>query len=354
MRCLTLAAALRQAGAACTFFCRSQSGDLREMIASQGHEIRMLTPLPGAVTDAADEKVAGIDGPPHAGWLRTSSLRDAQDTLDAMAGQCWDWLVVDHYGLDAEWENAMRVQVKKILCIDDLADRNHDCDLLLDQNLYDAMDSRYIGKVPAHCSLLLGPHYALLREEFRRARAQVTPRTGPVKRVLVFFGGVDAGNYTTMAIEALAKLDIEGLHVDVVIGTQHPCHKNIESLCLIHRFVLHVQTNRMAELMAGADLGVGAAGSAIWERCCMGLPSVVIAVAKNQVRAATALASSGVAEYVGVAQEISSEKLIEVIQRTIESASIERVSKLGIELVDAAGVFHIVNAMKSISGDWNC
>ena len=113
---------------------------------------------------------------------------------------------MDHYALDARWESVLRQTAKKTLVIDDIADRQHDCDVLLDQNFYADMQTRYTGKVPEHCQLLLGPRYALLREEFRQLREQITPRTGPVKRVLVFFGGVDADNYTARAIKALANI----------------------------------------------------------------------------------------------------------------------------------------------------
>lgn len=181
-----------------------------------------------------------------------------------MSDRSWDWLVVDHYALDARWESALRASTKQIMVIDDIADRQHDCDVLLDQNFYADMQKRYTGKVSAHCQLLLGPRYALLRDEFRKLREQVKPRNGTVKKILVFFGGVDADNYTGRAIEALAEIGIEGLYVDVVIGAQHSCREQIKSVCAQHGFICHVQTDKMAELMAAADLAIGAGGSATY------------------------------------------------------------------------------------------
>lgn len=176
----------------------------------------------------------------------------------------------------------MRVSARQIMVIDDIADRQHDCDVLLDQNYYVDMDTRYTGKVATSCQLLLGPRYALLRDEFRKLREQVKPRTGEVKRILVFFGGVDAGNYTGLAIQALTELGGKGINVDVVIGAQHPHRAQVETACVENGFICHVQTDRMAELMAAADLAIGAGGSSTWERCCLGLPALSICVANNQ------------------------------------------------------------------------
>lgn len=275
MRCLTLADALRQRSAQIRFISRHLPGHLRDMLAAKGHE---FVPLQDSSCEATP------DGLAHAHWLGTSQLADAQESIQALSDQAWDWLIVDHYALDARWESLHRHTAKGILVIDDLADRQHDCDVLLDQNFYADMDTRYPGKLPEHCRLLLGPRYALLRDEFRQLHEQVKPRTGPVKRVLVFFGGVDADNYTGRAIEALVNLGIEGLHADVVIGAQHSHREQIELACTEHQFNFHVQTRCMAELMATADLAIGAGGSATWERCCLGLPTLAICTAGNQVR----------------------------------------------------------------------
>ena len=160
--------------------------------------------------------------------------------------------------------------------------------MLLDQNYYADMQTRYVSKVPSHCQLLLGPRYALLREEFRTLREQINVRTGDVKKILVFFGGVDADNYTNLAIQALAELNVTQ-SVDIVIGAQHPNREQIKQACIAHGFICHIQTTRMAELMAEADLAIGAGGSASWERCCLGLPALLLAIADNQIEIAKAL-----------------------------------------------------------------
>jgi UDP-2,4-diacetamido-2,4,6-trideoxy-beta-L-altropyranose hydrolase len=250
---------------------------------------------------------------------------------------------VDHYALDTRWESELRRTVRRILVIDDLADRMHNCDVLLDQNLYEEMDTRYTGKVPAHCQLLLGPRYALLREEFSRLRQQVKPRTGTDRRVLVFFGGVDAENYTSPAIEALVNISIPNLHVDVVIGTQHPDRHQVESECTARGFAFHVQTSQMAELMVAANLAIGAGGSTSWERCCLGLPSLVFAVADNQEQTSRALADFGAA-YLG-RNEIFAAEIERVVKYLFVPTRLHEMSVKAAELVDGQGAIRLSDVL---------
>lgn len=178
----------------------------------------------------------------------------------------------------------MRSCVKKIFVIDDLADRVHDCDWLLDQNYYRDAESRYVNKVPAHCCCLIGPRYALLRKEFMAARNQAALRAGPVNRVLLFFGGVDKDNLTGRALHVLAAMRSRSFRVDVVIGNMHPFIDEIRECCCRQGFDCHIQTDRMAVLMAQADMAIGAGGTAVLERWCLGLPTIAFATAENQMR----------------------------------------------------------------------
>lgn len=337
MRCLTLADALKQRGAQTRFISRHLPDHLRGMLADKGHEFILLGGGQNAGT--ADELA-------HAGWLGVSQAQDAADSIRALSDESWDWLVVDNYALDFRWESELRRTANRILVVDDIADRRHDCDALLDQNFYADMGVRYTDKVPAHCQQLLGPRYALLRDEFRRLHEQVKPRSGSVRSILVFFGGVDADNYTGRAIEALSGIDVPDLHVDVVIGTQHPCRAQIETACAQRGFICHVQTDRMAELMATADLAIGGGGSATWERCCLGLPCIVGAVAQNQVQAAKDLSVFGAVKYIGVAQEITVGKLKQEIELACHQAWLNQASSLGLELVDAQGVMRVIKIME--------
>ena len=337
VRCQTLADTLKQRGAQTRFISRNLPEHLRDMLAAKGHEFIPLN-------SSSNETIA-VDLP-HAHWLGTNQHADAQDTIQALSDQTWDWLVVDHYALDVRWESVFRQTTKNILVIDDIADRQHDCDVLLDQNFYTDMDARYTGKVPAHCRLLLGPRYALLREEFRQLREQVTLRTGPVKRVLVFFGGVDAGNCTARTIEALANIGGHDLHVDVVIGVQHPCREQIEAECAQYGFRCHVQTSQMAELMAAADLAIGAAGSTSWERCCLGLPVLLVAIADNQINIAEGLDFLGACIYVGTAKTVIAPIMQNAILNLLTAQDqLKTLSERSYSLVDGLGVDRVCQAM---------
>jgi len=338
MRCLTLADALRARGAHTRFVSRYLPEHLRSKLVEKGHEFAQLDTVQNGTEP--DELA-------HAPWLGVSQSQDAAASIQALSDRHWDWLIVDHYALDTRWESLLRRSADKILAIDDIADRQHDCDVLLDQNLYADMETRYAGKVPAHCQLLLGPRYALLRDEFRKLHEQSKPRSGPAKRVLVFFGGVDADNYTGKAVEVLTQIDISGLHIDVVIGAQHPSRMQIETACSQRGFVCHVQTDKMAELMAAADLAIGAGGSACWERCCLGLPAILVALADNQINIARALDLFGACIYIGTSNTASAAIMRNAVNGLLNGQEqlVEALSRKAYLLVDGQGVDRVCQEM---------
>lgn len=336
MRCLTLADGLKQRGAKTRFISRHLPEYLRSMLTVKGHEFMLFN---SAKNEEPQDELA------HSRWLGTGQSQDAADSIQALSDEDWDWLIVDHYALDYRWESMLRQSSKKILVIDDIADRQHDCDILLDQNYYADMDNRYSGKVPVHCQLLLGPRYALLRDEFRLLHEQAKPRSGPVKRILVFLGGIDTDNYTGHAIEALSKTDVSGLRVDVVIGAQHPCREQITAACVRHGFICHVQTDKMAELMAAADLAIGAGGVACWERCCLGLPTLVFCTADNQYAQVADAARQGLLYAPGIEGDLT-RAISRHTYALIENAYIrEFISRNGMQAVNGQGVSHAIASM---------
>ncbi len=335
MRCLTLAEELQRQGAQIRFISRNLPPHLLSMLDEKGMEHVPLT------LEAAQEP---SDELAHSAWLGCSQAQDARVSTQALSDRSWDWVVVDHYALDVRWESVVRASTKRIMVIDDLADRRHDCDVLLDQNFYLDMQTRYSGKVPAHCQLLLGPRYAVLREEFRKLREQVKPRSGEVKRILVFFGGVDAGNYTSLAIEALAAIESVP-HVDMVIGAQHPYREQIQQACIAHGYVCHVQTTRMAELMAEADLAIGAGGTSTWERCCLGLPAISLCMAENQRNQIVDAAEAGL-----LYGPTSGQSLVAIIRQhtncLLENPALLRlISRTAMHAVDGKGITRVVSSM---------
>lgn len=330
MRCLALAEGLRIEGVRIRFISRNLPSYLSRMILSRNFEYTAL------IIDV--ESQAYPDELPHAKWLGTSQTQDAYASIQALRGIFWDWIIVDHYALDRRWELKLRDFTEKIMVIDDLADRYHECDVLLDQNLYQDMDIRYCKKVPDNCLLLLGPNFALLRDEFRELRPLAKPRKEEVKKILIFFGGVDLANYTSIAIEALGNLGV-GEIVDVVIGDQHPYALSIKNACIKRGYRCHIQTTEMAKLMIDADLAVGAGGSASWERCCLGLPTILVAVSENQINIAAALNLVGACLYVGSKEYIGLDEIQFAIKKILDSPeSIVKMSNKAMSLVDGLGV----------------
>lgn len=295
VRCLTLADALRDAGARCRFVCRAQPGDWIERIAARGHAVQ-------ALPAATDDFAPADREPAHAAWLGARWPDDAAQTLTALAGETSDWLVVDHYALDARWEAALRPAARRCLVIDDLADRPHDADLLLDQSVHADAERRYRRLVTGRCDLRLGPAHALLRPVFDTPPAR--PRDGRVQRVLAYFGGNDQHHLAGQALQALARFP--QLQADLVLGADHP-----QRQALLAERVPNVQVHEfhpdLPAAMAAADLALGCCGMAAWERCAMGLPSLVCVNADNQRGDTAALQALGALRSLGEAAALSAD-----------------------------------------------
>ncbi|MRI34298.1 UDP-2,4-diacetamido-2,4,6-trideoxy-beta-L-altropyranose hydrolase [Endozoicomonas sp. OPT23] len=282
MRCLTLANALKKyLSAEVLFICREREGCLSEQIRKGNFNLKFLAQPARLESFNYDTESSDI-----------SQAEDAKDTLLAIK-RCpsflmADWLIVDHYGLDQNWEKRVRPHCHKLMVIDDLANRQHCSDLLLDQNYYQNMGSRYREKVNKDCLCLLGPNYSLLREEFSTAKKAQWRDTNP--EVLLFFGGADQVNATQHAIEAILPI-IQSLGmVHVVVGASNPHAEKIKYLCLQHeKLRYHFAIDYMSKLMQEVQLFVGAVGSTTWERCAVGLPGIVVTVADNQLQLANDL-----------------------------------------------------------------
>lgn len=291
MRCLTLAGALRKRGATCRFASRTHPGNLLDQVREHGFEAIGLE-APGGPPPPGEAL------PPLASWLGATWQADAEQTRAAM-GEPVDWLVVDHYALDARWEKALRPHCRRILAIDDLADRDHDCDLLLDQNLGRRAED-YAGRVPEGCELRIGPRHVLLRPEFRELRRASLERRAPgrLERLLITMGGVDAEDATGQTLEALKRCPLPAeCCITVVLGPHAPWAEKVrlQASAMPWATDVRVDVRAMARLMAESDLALGGAGTTAWERCCLGLPSLAMILAENQRVGALALEAAGAA-----------------------------------------------------------
>jgi len=338
MRCLALAEELQNLGAKVLFICYQLPQYMRDMLNAKGMgEAQLNSNMSSDINNDLT----------HSHWLGLSQIEDAEQSIKILSNQNFDLLVVDHYALDIRWELALRASVSKIMVIDDIADREHDCDFLLDQNYYVCMNDRYAGKVPANCCLLLGPKFALLRNEFHLARSEVTHRFGAVKRILVSFGGMDSGNYTTLTLNILSQLKNQSFLVDVVIGLNHPYKEEIITLCTQYKFICHVQTNEISKLMAISDLAIGSGGISIWERCCLGLPTLVICAAENQRIQIKDAAEKGFIFAPNVSTDLSSQLKLH-INSILENESLRTlISKSAMQEVDGLGLKRIKVALIS-------
>ena len=206
------------------------------------------------------------------------------------------------------WTTTLQSFVGKLMVIDDCADRFHVCDVLLDQNMVADKDVRYLGKVPKDCTCMLGPQYALLRPEFSELRALSLARrqTPELKRLLVFMGGCDADNDTGKVVDGIKLSRKNWLHVDIVVGQSFPALQSLKkSLESLASTTLHIQTPHMARLMAVADLAVTGCGSVTWEKCSLGLPSLVVIQGYNQYPIATKMQECGAQHTLGHATDLT-------------------------------------------------
>lgn len=361
MRCLTLADALRAQGAECHFTSRAHPGHLIEVIRQRGFKVNGLV----ATVQQAQATIKNIsntvpDAPPnqqpepaHAAWLGSTWQTDASDTAALLASLQPDWLVVDHYALDQRWEEAVAPHYKKLMVIDDLADRQHRCDLLLDQNL-GRQPKDYVGLLPTHCQALAGPHFALLRPEFAALRPYSLQRRQAqpaLRQLLITMGGVDQPNATGQVLHTLKTSALPAdCRITVVMGLTAPWLENVQQLAAQMPWPTNVviNVNDMAQRMANSDLAIGAAGSTTWERCCLGLPTLMVVLAKNQQPSALALKAAQAARMIGSVGDIATQLPL-AIAELIASDGIGQMSVAASAITDGLGGKKVLYAMGMVN-----
>lgn len=236
-----------------------------------------------------------------------------------------DLWIVDHYQLDEAFEQKLSLTGAKVMVIDDLANRPHYCDLLLDVNFFNK-GNRYERLVPPKCKMLLGPEYALLRQEFYEQPTHDFIQRVP-SRVLVCFGGSDPANMTSLTLDAIASIKDVQLQVDIVIGSGHKTKRDVISKVnqitriTEHNICLYIDCKQIAKLMLKASLMIGAGGSMHWERCISKLPALVICVAENQVETTRCLSKENVCKFLGFWDQVSAKDIARNLVLLLESPS---------------------------------
>jgi UDP-2,4-diacetamido-2,4,6-trideoxy-beta-L-altropyranose hydrolase len=350
MRCLTLADALAARGATCHFLCRTHQGNMIDYIRSRGYATHPLNTVSGEFAEnSLCVSGGGESRTDHSNWLGVPLDRDVEACSQVLAVLRPEWLIVDHYALDYRWERSLAPYCRHLMSIDDLADRPHICDLLLDQTLgRNAADYRRL--VPSACTLLCGSQYALLRPEFAALRSySIQRRSQPALReILINMGGIDIQNVTGQVLQVLRTCFLPpSCRITVVMGPMAPWIDNVRILAksVPNTTQVLVDVNDMAKLMADSDLAIGAAGASSWERCCLGLPAILIPLANNQVGVAKSLESSGAVMHIDLTQVTSTKFSDLFIAFSDDLSLLQKMSVRAANVLDGSGVLAVMREM---------
>ena len=318
MRCLALADALKARGAVPVFAVNGEAMATVPALARAGYPVR-LAERPGDLGD--------------------------------QTGPAFDIIVFDHYRTGAAEHKRARADGARIVVIDDLGDRVHDCALLIDHN-HGKSAQDYAGRAPDGAQVLTGARFALLRPEFAAHRAASLTRraAGALNRVLVSFGLTDVGAITIAAYQAVRSA-LPQTPIDVIAGPRAPSRERLEAVAQRdHRLALHEDARDVAGLMAQADLALGAAGGGALERCALGLPSLIVTVADNQRALAAALNEAGAAMALGQAP-LDARRVASALSDLKAAPTMVRVmSDRAAAICDGRGVERVAQAVLGLSG----
>lgn len=339
VRCLTLARALRNAGARCHFICRDLPGNLIFKIVEEGFVAHIL---PAGIIEPADGNFC------YAKWLEVPAQRDAEETGIKLAAIKPKWLIVDHYGIDHNWHDSINGLFEKLMVIDDLANRPLRADLLLNQN-FGALPRDYQTFVSESCQFATGPEYCLLRPEFcaLRKTSLKQKESGELRRILVTMGGVDLPNAASRVLRSMDECGLpKDVEVTVVLGSACPWIKEIETLSatLTLNSNILVDVTDMAGLMSSVDFAIGAAGGTTWEFCSLGLPFAMLAIADNQIPTVRRLSDAGIALPLVNGVELD-QSLADALRKAMTPALLREYGARAAAVTDGMGVYRVLGLM---------
>lgn len=327
IRCLTLADRMLKQKSQIYFICKELPGNLCNFIKSKKYRVFRL---------------------PQSHFTKDERKDDAEQVKEIIkkSGGC-DCVVVDHYSIDERWEKRIREVTRIIMVIDDLANRRHDCDILLDQNYCQGYKLRYTNLVPAHCLKMLGPVFALLRPEFLKARRRAKARNGKIKKILISFGGVDPSNETCKVLRAIALLKRPAIKVEVIIGINNLQIPQIKKLAAaMPQVSCNLNVKNISQFMNKADLYLGSPGCSIWECFSGGLPALVIANSGKQVAIVKYLSNQKILHFIGRNIQIKTKDIINNLDYLLKNPLLlRRYSKNSFNLVDGLGAERCADVM---------
>jgi UDP-2,4-diacetamido-2,4,6-trideoxy-beta-L-altropyranose hydrolase len=274
----------------------------------------------------------------------------AHAVAEAGAANKVDCLVVDHYGLDAMFESAARGKASIVLVIDDLADRPHDCDLLVDPNP-ERVAADYAGLTGGTTRFLLGSQYALLRPEFAdRHPAEARPPRRRAERLLITLGGADPDNVSQRLLEALPHLGGAPLKTVLVVGPANPHRETLAALAPAPSVEVAVDPPDLAGLMLDTDIAITAGSTSFWELACLGVPALIVVIADNQRAVARAAENAGAALVLGESNHLDPRNLAAAIAAlAADPDRRQRMSESGRNLVDGRGAARVADAVAKIN-----
>ncbi|MCA6478107.1 MAG: UDP-2,4-diacetamido-2,4,6-trideoxy-beta-L-altropyranose hydrolase [Chitinophagaceae bacterium] len=345
MRCLTLANTIREVidYSNIIFISRRHPGNINNLILKSNYSLIEL-PFTKVNLKLSDAK---IDGDIYEDWLGTTSVQDASETIESVKDIAIDWLIIDSYGIDIVWEKCVYHFAKRLMVIDDLANRSHYCDLLLDQNYAPNYLSRYEGLLVSNCRSLLGPDYALLKKEFIKFKHQKKKGNTTPRLFLFLSGSEETNSICYQVVKALFVAFKDKIEIDVVIGKGDSYRSDIQKLVAkFKKGALYSSLPDLGYLMSQADIAIGGGGTSTWERMFMGLPSIVISLADNQLAACRQLNEDGYIYYIGHCNFFNKQKMIQIIERLNNSPAEREIISLKCQnLVDGQGSSKVVHAM---------
>lgn len=327
VRCLTLAKKLRSRGEDVIFLSQSLDGDMSSLATDAGFEVLNVN------TSQTNNK--------------TPEALDAIESLRLIKSRSINRVILDHYELSLGWEEQINNEVDDVFVIDDLTNRRHRCDLLLNQNLVPPHDEAYTSSDHGARQVLIGPKFALLQDEYESIRSIRSEENSRVERISVFMGGSDPSNATELVLRSLDAIDLTGIAVDVVIGQANSNRAQLlEAFGSNPAFTFHTGFSSLAVLFSESDLAIGAGGTTNWERMCLGVPSIVIDIAENQREICVDLARAGLIEYLGSSHSVRQTDIQDAIEKLRSDQELRnQFSWQGQITVDGLGATRVVETL---------
>jgi UDP-2,4-diacetamido-2,4,6-trideoxy-beta-L-altropyranose hydrolase len=344
MRCLTLAIALKQHNYKVIFLCKPHKGNINKLIQAQFELIEL--------SDTNQTSQQALQSTNTADWLGSTQHQDAHECISALHKyKSIELMIVDHYSLDKLWQNELKHLCNKTVVIDDLANRQHSANFLIDQT-FGRSQADYTNLVPDNCEILCGSSIIMLREEFKllREKAQQNRKqTEKIDKILVSMGGTDPDNLTKLAITSLIKYQQHNtnLSVEVILTSVSPCLTEITSISKKYTWLtLTINCNNMAERILEADLAIGASGSSAWERCCLGLPTLTMISAENQQEIDNNLSKKQATISLGWYNKISEEKIVTTLKNLNQNLEhYHHMVEQSFQVCDGLGVDNILTKL---------